>query len=1298
MFLAMDLSFLSQLNLIFYVIIGLAVLMGFLRGMKKTLFSFITMVIFYVVFFLTINSIVNVLWSMNMPWLGQVLGNVDSSLSGFTSFEDSYGLLIEFGLGDTLDLAGSSAEVTALLIGLVQFVLKIVWTILYFTVILVLYKLICLIIRAIFLKSKKGESKNRGFGALFGALNGLLAVFVFLIMLGGIISVTESAILLLESSDTPTEQAYIGQFRGFDENMTVIPLAETEDLNQYTEDLQDMVDGFYGNIFVQLADRITTPSSINSDVEVPLYLDLFDRVLSFEYKESSIGLRYELAVFSEAATYLLNSDFMDTNEITDITGDEIRGVFSELSHSVLIVNLVPVAIEMGADYFEMDLGITTTDLYAINFEEELGDIGAIAGSLFDILNGAGVLSGDGEIDPTEITPASVRELFGDIGDSEVMVLVTENLLIPMLEEQEGGFFLNLPAEINIEDEYEALGEIFASIVDLDIAFDELADADVGVLLSAVSEIDLLILLDSELVSTALINILSGQTDIEGLDILEIPTGLEWRDTLTQDGELRKILTALNSFVTDAGDIDFSNLDIDALTNLSDQAIEDFFGSYVIRATVTSIITSTDLGDVPLTFPDTVYDGQDYFTETELINVLKAVKLILGDVAGEFDILEALDLDASEMNTLLASEIIKATVGQKIYELGSSSLVIPSGVLETVVENGFNVTVVNETEIRAILQALNVLDITNLDTMTFDAGIMSNLEDPLNTDNLSDTKINTLLGSSIIHATVSDMIIDLDGGVIDIPTTSPTDADVKYSSGGTEYIHVDEIGNILKALHGIDVDDFSTIDFEETSLLMDNLDILLDSAIIHATVSGILLDLSPTVTIPEKDSNNAFIIINKGTTNYIDADEISNMLDVVNYMGLLDPTDFTSSFDLTMFDDPAEQTLLLDSAIMHASISQTLFDLETSGYMIIPDRNELDDEDITVTYGTLGNETDYVVKSEIIDIINAMNAMSVDIDSLDAEIPTATFLANAAIILESSTFQATISEQIITPAHAPGGSEIFIPDDEIVTVGLDVFITKVELTAFIDAVNDLQLDNFDTFTFNSNDVFTKVSDLNAFFDSRILQASVSRKILPFATNAIAPAADTLIVPNALRESIDVQTVTLQIIQKPELINLLNGLDELGFSFNGTVSGDVFTGLDKTQLSNILDSGSLHITFDYMLSNNANIDIPKEALVGQSTAGVIYGVSNVVTKDELVDFIYGATLISGDIEGSLDFLALTTMQKTDRDVVVESMIIRNTITPNLELVEVFGPGDYVAGSDLPFLTILATITALDDNYPV
>jgi len=46
-----------------------------------------------------------------------------------------------------------------------------------------------------------------------------------------------------------------------------------------------------------------------------------------------------------------------TNEITDITGDEIRDVFANLSQSNLIVSLMPVAIELAADMYETDINI-----------------------------------------------------------------------------------------------------------------------------------------------------------------------------------------------------------------------------------------------------------------------------------------------------------------------------------------------------------------------------------------------------------------------------------------------------------------------------------------------------------------------------------------------------------------------------------------------------------------------------------------------------------------------------------------------------------------------------------------------------------------------------------------------------------------------------------------------------------------------------------------------------------------------------------------------------------------------------
>ena len=1300
MFLATDLSFLSQLNLIFYVILGFAILIGFARGLKKTLFSFITMVIFYVVFFLTINMAVNFLWTVEMPWLGQTLSNVDSSLSGFTSFEGSLDSLIQVAIGgDTIDLASSSEAVIALATGLFQFALKIVWTVLYFTVILLIYKLICLIIRAIFFKTKKGASKNHGLGALIGALNGVMALFVFMIVLGGVMSVTESVTVLLDSAPDATTLSYEGSFRGFDSDFSVIPMTTTTtELNTYVEDLQGMVDGYNNNLFVKLANNITTASSINAEVEVPLHIDLFDRVLSFDYEDTTIGLRYELAVFSVAAAVILESDFIDSNEITDITGDEIRDLFSELSHSELLVGLMPVAIEMAADIYEQDLDIEMDDLYAIDFETELANLGSIAGGLFDILNGAGFIGGSGSVDQITIDGDAVRDIFEDVAGSDVILLITESLLFPMLEEQEGGFsaIITVPDTLDIEAEYLALGEIFAEIIDADISFSDFENADVGVLLNAVAEVDLLVLLESQLVTEALINILSGNTEIEGLDILTIPSGIEWRDVGAVDGELRKVLTALNSFIDSAGDLDFDNLDVNTLTDLSDQAIDDFFGSYIIRATISDIISETALGDVLLTIPDSVYDSLGYLTETELVSVVQAVKLILTDVGSDFDILQALDLTDSDMDTLLASDILHATIGKELYDLGASTLVIPSTAEATVVVDSLNQIVISKTEIKSILKALNVLDISNLDTMSFDAAIMSNLENVGQTD-LDDTKINTLLGSEIVHATVSDMILDLDGGVLEIPTLDPLGVEIRFTENTLEYISVAEIGNILKALYRIDITNFNSIDFEDTSLLLSNMDDLLISGIIHATVSQFLLDLAPLVTIPERDSTDSLIIISQGSTRYIDSDEISNMLDVLDYLGMSDPTSFTSSFDLTQFDDESEQNLLLSSAIMHASISKIMFDLSDDGIFIIPEDNELDTVEIIVSYGSVGHETDYVVKDEIKAMINALNVMGLaQLNSISAEISASSFLDNSTIILDSSSLQATLSEQILSAASA----DIIIPDSVKTTVGTVNYVNKVELQAFMDSVNTLGGDNFDTFSFVSNDIFG-VADLDTFFNSKILQASVSTKILPNATTELTATANTLIVPIFFREAITVESVGDVMIEKTELVNLLESLDALAFDFTGSVSGDVFTGMTGPELDTVLESGSMHITFNYMLQNNAALTIPNKALVGEVITGEIYDVANVVIATEIRDFILAALQLSGDINGAITFADITGLSQAERDVAITSMIVRTIITDDLTAAMAlngtpFIAADYVSGSAPQFLLYSSAKSALDTLY--
>ena len=1315
MILSVDLSFLNSIHFIFYLVLGLAILGGLIRGFKKTVYAFIVMAIFYILFFVTIDKVVAMLWTMDMPWLGPILGNIDPSLSNFTSFEDSVDTFINLIIGGTI--AGSDS-VVALATGLLQFVLKLVWTLLYFTVILIVWKILTWIIGAIFIKKKKGESKNPLFGALFGVANGLMAIFVTMIMLGGVMSLTESTLAIL-GDDSLTPLSFETRLDDFNGNQSIIEMANTttSELDEYIPYLQSMVDEYNSDIFVKIASNIKTTSSINSTVEVPLNIDLFDKVLSFNYEDKQIGIRYEVSIFSSAAKIFLDSDYSTTNNISDITGDEIRSVFTNLSKSTLITSLIPVAIEVGTDYYDQTLPISLDELYQIDYEQELSNIGNISGALFDILNGAGFIGGEGSLSQLTVDGDTVRSIFGDMSDSEVIVLLTENILLPMLSDSEGDFstIITVPDDLDVTAEITALGDIFAEIIDADIPFSDLEDADVGVLLQAASKVDLTILLNSQLVTEALINILSGETNVEGLDILTIPDNINWYDTydlsgqLETPGELRNILEALNVLTSIASDVDLNNLDINTLIDMTDSDIEIFFDSYVLRATVSDIIKDTDLGDVPLVIPDSVYDSLGYFTKTELVNVVKSVKLILTSAGDDFDILQALSLTDTEIDTLLASDVIYATIGKEIYDLGSSSLIIPDNTLSTVLVDSSTQTVVNKLEIKNIFKALAVLDIQNFDSISFDATIINTLENSTH-DDLDNAKINTLLGSSIVHATVSDMILDLDetnGGVLTIPTLDSLGSQVKYydAANSLNMISKTEIGNVLKALYGINITDFDNIDLEDTSLLTDNMDVLVDSAIIHATVSKIMIDISGTIEIPEKSYDNQDVLIVSGSTTFISKDELINLMDALDVLGITNPSNFTSGFDLSVLNTQAKQDKVLSSAIVHATVSKTILDLNPA-ILYVPDQSE-DGTALKIDRGTGGNVTTYVLPSELEAMIDVFNVLGLDLDQLNVSFTTSDLLDNSSLIVESSSLQGQISDRILN-----GSTDIIVPDldnssQNIKIVYADItYIKKTELLAFLNSVNQISgLNDFTTFSFNTSDLASL--NLDNFFASNIMQATVSKFILDQSgtENPGGYGTTVLLVPTAKRESILVDAANREQIEKQELIYIIDALNILGMgNFDSGMDPTGITSKTASEIDEVLLSASFHITIDNMLRANANInsDIPALALV----SGGDYGVDPLTTKTELRDFIVamntiGATDFQND---SISLNDIATLDANQRSTVLVSLIVRNKFTPDLESLANADPGysfeasDYNADPVLPFLTQVAALDAVNYFYPL
>jgi hypothetical protein len=95
------------------------------------------------------------------------------------------------------------------------------------------------------------------------------------------------------------------------------------------------------------------------DQQIPLNLYLFDEVLSFNYDEEQVSIRKELSTFASIGAYVMDMEYMQTNDLADISGDNIRDIFAMVSQSDLIVNVMPLGIEVAAVYLDAPLDVPT---------------------------------------------------------------------------------------------------------------------------------------------------------------------------------------------------------------------------------------------------------------------------------------------------------------------------------------------------------------------------------------------------------------------------------------------------------------------------------------------------------------------------------------------------------------------------------------------------------------------------------------------------------------------------------------------------------------------------------------------------------------------------------------------------------------------------------------------------------------------------------------------------------------------------------------------------------------------------
>jgi hypothetical protein len=1348
------------LNLLFLGVVGLAALFGFMRGTVKSVYYLIIKAVFIGLFFVSIDLVVNQLWTMPLPVMGQ-LAQFVPELASATTLQEALPLLLQTFLPENMQSTLTNEEFLAFTTGIALFVVKIIYTIFYFTVFSILYKFVTFIIRIIVVRPKKTSMVGRLIGAGVGAANGLLSVFVTLIVLGGLMSINESVLTLADSAlgvSMYTENEPLGVVVPVSEttvylnNQRVQPSYEafpmntepTQDLGELEETvnmLNEVVDAYNANYFVILFSTVSIEDE-NTNQEAALNLYLFDSVFSFNYDDNQISFRKELDIVSDVARVIIESEYQETNNLSDLTGTEIETLFETLSYSDLFTSLVPLAIEIGADFTDVDLPMERDELYALDWEAEVKQLGVVAAMTFELVNTAGLLEDDPNLETVTLDGQEVRDVFDAFSESDLITKAVGIALdVFITEDSEFSAIITVPEDLVWETEFQAMGEVVGQIVDTGITVGDLQSGDFMVILTGLAALDFEVLYDSKIISYALVNILSGQAGFEGLDMIIVTDDVNWFDTDTETGELRNILTALNQMAEIAAEIgDFEELSLNLVFELDQEALDELLASKVLAATVGALLID-QLGNeltIPHTAKETVIvdsNPREVVTAQEIKNVFKAVALLevvdLENLQFDLSLLNVLGteadptiLDQEKADDLFASDILWATLSTLLFDNMNTSdfITIPyqnqDDEAVRFVDTVDDIEYVTKEELTNVLEAVLALDLEDFEN--FDSLDLSLIQD----------NISTLLGSAILHATISDQLLDMmTGDTLVVPYVDQDSNAIRITVGNpgeeTEYILDTELIAVLDGLEALGITGIDGFDggFDMASLLAEGaLDTLLESAIIHATVSDLLIDQETDglITVPYIAEDDTEIRFTRGSvgfeTEYVLKSELTAMIDALDILGLTDLESFDGTLDLSILATEAEPGVLnasvvLESAIIHATISEKVIELGTDGTINVPFYQEDDITTIRLEKGPSGNETTYIIKSEIEAMIIAMDILNV----LDVEAFTGTLdltvlvdeyevgVLNATKALESSIIQATISDQLIT---LDNDGTVVVPtykDDDTtlirITVGSGLetteYILADELVSAIIAMDILGVLDVEAFT-GTLDLSVLVNEyeagvLNATkaLESSIIQATISEQVIDL------DASGTVVVPTFKEDDVTQIKVSVgdvldgtntDYIIVDELVATIIAMDILNVldieAFTGTLDLTVLVNEYEPGVLNAskaLESSIIQATISEQvldLDTSGTIIVPTfkaddTTLIRLNVGDNLQGTDTAyILKDELVSTIIALDILGVlDVEaftGSLDLSVLAneySVGVTNANKALESSIIQATISDQI-----------------------------------
>ncbi len=1292
------------LNLLFFGLIGLGALIGLLRGLKKTLYSFIVKLIFYALFFISLTFMIDIIWTMDNASIGEGLSQIDSDLAGSTSLSEALPSMLESALGENFDETLENENFLAFVEAIGLFIVKIAYTVFYFTVFNIIYRIIAFIIRIIFFRTKKENKykpKKRLAGASVGALSGVMSIFVFLILFGGMMDIVSSLLVFAQAEESTESLSYPAQTQPLNDGIIDLD----PEMQAQVNDLREIVLAYENNLVVRGFYSVSFEEA-ETGRRVPAVLRLFDMVFSIDYDDKNIPLRNEIAIVSEVASIFIDSEFAGSGDLADVSPDDIVEAFNLLSNSGLVTSLTPLALEIAADYSDVDLDIERDDLYAIDWKGEISQLGAIVATGFTILQSADFFDEDETKFETHVFDGDdFRNLFNEISDSEMINLAAYAAMTPLLENLEGDVaaVVTLPEDLNWEDEFKAFGEVIGAIVDTEVTISDFQDDDnINILLDKFATMDLTVIIESRMMSQVMINVFSGAIEIDGFTII-VPEAVAWHDTLDSDdeieekGELRVILEALNELTAEAASIDFDDFDQSILLSIESDLIESLLESQVLSATLGYLIY--DLGDeveelvIPKSVLETIIDKHDDEYEVvikdEILKMVDTVQMLNLSDLDNFGTDILADVEDEDIEDLFQSKIIHATLSKVIIDISEDDdfIIIPYMDAEGEHEIRFfdtedELEYITADELSNVVRGLIALglteDITNLENFDLD---------------LINENIDTLLDSAILHATVSKQVIDMDDDMVVVPHLAQDDETLVRVTRGSgdntnEYIVRSELIATLDALEALGFLDVDGFDASFDLSIIEDQDVrnkVLASNILQATISDILFDMvdddqDAILLIPTYNEAGDVIKMTVGSgeteTTYISEEELDVFIDGLVALGLTENIDgFGGDFNLQDLEDDDTRERVLNSGILQATISDTLFDMDSNGGVLNIPEVDVSGDDIIIIRGSNDDESIFIKNAELDHFIKAlvMLGLTDNVDAFDGGIDMTVLgeEANQDILLDSAIMHLTVTNQLLDL----GSETLIIPDAVIVSLANETFIEGDEIKALLDAFDALGFTDVN----NAQAVEPSMLDeatIDTLLESASMQVTISDFILsnnPLDENDLPSATMQLVVPTLYKESVDVEGTAHEQIEKTELNYLLNALVILSAGdFEGSMDANVINAL-ADDIDDVMRSGSMHLTIDNMLKSNAFVSgsIPDLAI-----AGTLYGVDDVTDKDEIKAFIIAVDTLSDDDDFtniSFTLNDIQAMSESEQETIVSSKIVRNILTEEIEATLGLQPGD-------------------------